>query len=236
MCQRRSLRDSTSASSRSASDSVTRSSPTGSTSRLRSSGRSARSRRPYPRLPTFAGSVSGGLRGAQGRARVRWRHRAPHCRALSATHQSAVLGADAVAGAIDVRVVDTKAVSMAQGLVAMTSPSKPRAAPRSTSSSSAPNHEGEGWRDRDARHPRAAREGRTRWRGAGPARPGSLDKPLLELKDGEVVEAGGQRTTAKALAAIVETTRSPFRSPAPAGAIVHGDSSDVKTLENYFRL
>ena len=37
--------------------------------------------------------------------------------ALSATHQSAVLAAEAVSGEIPVRVVDTKAVSMAQGLL-----------------------------------------------------------------------------------------------------------------------
>jgi fatty acid-binding protein DegV len=54
-------------------------------------------------------------------------------------------------------------------------------------------------------------------------------KPLLELKDGVVAEAGRQRTRAKALAAIVEVVRS--HAPLRRLALVHGDSSEVKALE-----
>jgi DegV family protein with EDD domain len=54
-------------------------------------------------------------------------------------------------------------------------------------------------------------------------------KPLLELKDGVVAEAGRQRTRAKALAAIVEVTKS--HAPLRRLALVHGDSSEVKALE-----
>ena len=54
-------------------------------------------------------------------------------------------------------------------------------------------------------------------------------KPLLELKDGLVAEAGRQRTKAKALAAIAEVAKS--RAPLRRFALVHGDSPEVKHLE-----
>jgi DegV family protein with EDD domain len=54
-------------------------------------------------------------------------------------------------------------------------------------------------------------------------------KPLLELKDGVVAEAGRQRTKAKALGAIVETVKT--HAPLRRLALVHGDSSEVKALE-----
>jgi DegV family protein with EDD domain len=151
--------------------------------------------------------------------------------ALSATHQSAVLGADAVAGAIDVRVVDTKAVSMAQGLVAI---------------EIAEQAQGGATLDELVEHAETMRakvgviamlntlEQLVKGGRVGGARAllGQVlsIKPLLELKDGVVAEAGRQRTTAKALAAIVETTKS--HAPLRRLALVHGDSSDVKTLEN----
>ncbi len=54
-------------------------------------------------------------------------------------------------------------------------------------------------------------------------------KPLLELKDGVVAEAGRQRTKAKALSAIAEVARS--NAPLQRLAIVHGDSPEVKHLQ-----
>jgi DegV family protein with EDD domain len=54
-------------------------------------------------------------------------------------------------------------------------------------------------------------------------------KPLLELKDGVVAEAGRQRTKAKALAAVAEVVKS--RGPLRRFALVHGDSPEVKHLE-----
>jgi len=54
-------------------------------------------------------------------------------------------------------------------------------------------------------------------------------KPLLELKDGVVAEAGRQRTRAKALAAIAEVAKS--HAPLRRFALVHGDSPEVKHLE-----
>ena len=54
-------------------------------------------------------------------------------------------------------------------------------------------------------------------------------KPLLELKDGVVVEAGRQRTRSKALVAIVEVAKS--HAPLKRLALVHGASSEVANLE-----
>ena len=50
-------------------------------------------------------------------------------------------------------------------------------------------------------------------------------KPLLELKDGVVAEAGRQRTRAKALVAIAEVAKS--HAPLKRLALVHGASSEV---------
>lgn len=150
--------------------------------------------------------------------------------ALSATNQSAALGADAVAGEIDVRVVDTKAVSMAQGLLAIEIAEQAKTGAslddlvRSAEALTAKvgvcamldtlEHLVKGGRVGGAR-----------------ALLGQVlsIKPLLELKDGVVAEAGRQRTKAKALAAIVETVKS--HAPLRRLALVHGDSSEVKALE-----
>jgi DegV family protein with EDD domain len=54
-------------------------------------------------------------------------------------------------------------------------------------------------------------------------------KPLLELNNGVVAEAGRQRTRAKALAAISAVART--HTPLRRLAVVHGDSSELKALE-----
>jgi DegV family protein with EDD domain len=54
-------------------------------------------------------------------------------------------------------------------------------------------------------------------------------KPLLELKDGVVAEAGRQRTRAKALVAIAAVTKG--HAPLRRLALVHGASSEVPALE-----
>ncbi len=150
--------------------------------------------------------------------------------ALSATHQSAVLAAEAVSGEIPVRVVDTKAVSMAQGLLVI---------------EIAEQAQGGATLDELVEHAEALtakvgvvamldtlehlmKGGRV---GGARALLGQVlsIKPLLELKDGVVAEAGRQRTRAKALAAIVEFVKS--HAPLRRLALVHGDSSEVKALE-----
>jgi fatty acid-binding protein DegV len=54
-------------------------------------------------------------------------------------------------------------------------------------------------------------------------------KPLLELKDGIVAEAGRQRTRARALVAIVAVAKS--HQPLRRLALVHGASNEVPALE-----
>jgi DegV family protein with EDD domain len=149
---------------------------------------------------------------------------------LSATHQSATLAAEAVAGTIPVRVIDTRAVSMAQGLLCI------EIAEVAQSGASL---------DQLAEHVEAltakvgvvamldtlehlVKGGRI---GGARALLGQVlsIKPLLELKDGVVAEAGRQRTKAKALAAIAEVAKS--RAPLRRFALVHGDSPEVKHLE-----
>jgi DegV family protein with EDD domain len=150
--------------------------------------------------------------------------------ALSATYQSAVLASEAAASLIPVRVVDTKAVSMAQGLMAIELAEQARQGLSL---------------DELEQHAQAltskvgvvamldtlehlVKGGRV---GGARALLGQVlsIKPLLELKDGVVAEAGRQRTRAKALTAIAEMAKS--HAPLRRLALVHGDSSEVKTLE-----
>ncbi len=128
--------------------------------------------------------------------------------ALSATHQSATLAADTVPG-FPVRVVDTQAVSMAHGLMVIDVAERAR--------------DGASLEDLAARaeemRPRAGvcamldtlehlvKGGRV---GGARALLGQMlsIKPLLELRDGVVAEAGRQRTRARALNAICDVARS----------------------------
>jgi DegV family protein with EDD domain len=149
---------------------------------------------------------------------------------LSATHQSAVIARDAVGDVIPVRVIDTKAVSMAQGLLAidvaefaLTGADLDELVERA-----------------EALVPKVGvvamldtLEHLIKGGCVGGARAllGQVlsIKPLLELKDGVVAEAGRQRTRAKALVAIADVARS--HTPLRRIALVHGASSEVKALE-----
>jgi DegV family protein with EDD domain len=150
--------------------------------------------------------------------------------ALSATNQSAVLGADAVAGDIPVRVVDTKAVSMAQGLlvIEIAEQSKTGASLDELVSHAQELTTKVGVCAMLDTLEHLVKGGRV---GGARALLGQVlsIKPLLELKDGVVAEAGRQRTKAKALGAIVETVKT--HAPLRRLALVHGDSSEVKALE-----
>jgi DegV family protein with EDD domain len=149
---------------------------------------------------------------------------------LSATHQSATLGAEAVAGEIDVRVVDSKAVSMAQGLmvidvaeVAATGVSLDLLVLHAESLVSKVGVVA--MLDTLEHLIKGGRVGGAR------ALLGQVlsIKPLLELKDGVVAEAGRQRTRAKALVAIAAVTKG--HAPLRRLALVHGASSEVPALE-----
>ena len=150
---------------------------------------------------------------------------------LSATYQSATVAAEAVAQSIEIRVIDTKAVSMAQGLLAIEIAEAARAG---ADLKTLVQHA-------EALIPKAGivamldtlehliKGGRV---GGAKALLGQVlsIKPLLELKDGLVAEAGRQRTRAKALAAVAAVARS--HAPLRRLALVHGGSSDVGVLES----
>jgi DegV family protein with EDD domain len=149
---------------------------------------------------------------------------------LSATHQSAVIARDAVGDVIAVRVVDTKAVSMAQGLLAidvaefaLTGADLDELVERAEAL--VPKVGVVAMLDTLEHLIKGGRVGGAR------ALLGQVlsIKPLLELKDGVVAEAGRQRTRAKALVAIADVARS--HTPLRRIALVHGASSEVKALE-----
>lgn len=149
---------------------------------------------------------------------------------LSATHQSAVLGAEAVAGSIDVRVIDSKAVSMALGLmvidVAEAAATDADLNQLCAQAQSLISKVGVVAMLDTLEH--LIKGGRI---GGARALLGQVlsIKPLLELKDGVVAEAGRQRTRAKALVSIAEVARK--HAPLRRLALIHGASNEVKSLE-----
>jgi DegV family protein with EDD domain len=153
---------------------------------------------------------------------------------LSATHQSATLGAEAVEGLIPVKVIDTLNVSMGQGLLVI------EAAELAKSGGTMEEI--------------VARTNQLVKRCGVVATLDTLDhlikggriggakallgqvlsiKPLIELKEGVVAEAGRQRTRAKALAAVANTAAG--HAPLRRLALIHGAASDVATLESLVR-
>jgi len=150
---------------------------------------------------------------------------------LSATNQSAVLGAEAVTDKLPVRVVDTKAVSMAQGLlvidVAEMAATGADLEQLVAHAESVVAKVGVVAMLDTLEH--LIKGGRV---GGARALLGQVlsIKPLLELKDGVVAEAGRQRTRSKALVAIAEVARS--HAPLKRLALVHGASSEVANLES----
>lgn len=149
---------------------------------------------------------------------------------LSATHQSAVLAAEAVDGAIDVRVLDTRNVSMGQGLIVM---DVAELAATGAALEELVTHA-------QSLVPKAGvvaaldtlehliKGGRV---GGAKALLGQVlsIKPLIELKNGVVAEGGRQRTRAKALKAVAQVARS--HAPLCRLALIHGACSDVAALE-----
>ena len=151
--------------------------------------------------------------------------------ALSATHQSASLAADAVAGKISVRVVDSLAVSMAQGLLAieLAELAKTGASLDELEKKALELVQRSGVVAMLDTLEHLQKGGRV---GGAKALMGQVlsIKPLLELKDGIIAEAGRQRTKAKALSAIAEVARK--NAPLRRLALVHGASEDVGALQN----
>jgi DegV family protein with EDD domain len=153
---------------------------------------------------------------------------------LSATFQAASLAAEAVEGSIDVKVIDTLNVSMGEGLLVI------EAAELAKTGASI---------DEIVAHTdqlikrsgvvatidtldHLIKGGRI---GGAKALLGQVlsIKPLIELRDGVVGEAGRQRTRAKALAAVASVAAS--HAPLRRLALINGGASDVATLEALVR-
>jgi DegV family protein with EDD domain len=149
---------------------------------------------------------------------------------LSATHQSATIAAEAVAGLIDVRVLDTLNVSMGQGLVVID------VAELAATGASLEELVAHAKKIMPKAGVVAALDtlehlikgGRV---GGAKALLGQVlsIKPLVELKDGIVAEAGRQRTRAKALNAVANVARS--HAPLCRLALIQGACTDVAALE-----
>ncbi len=149
---------------------------------------------------------------------------------LSTTNQSAVLGAEEIDDAFPVRIIDTKAVSMAEGLlvidVAELAATGADLDQLVAHADSLVDKVGVVAMLDTLEH--LIKGGRV---GGARALLGQVlsIKPLLELKDGVVAEAGRQRTRSKALVAIAEVAKS--HAPLKRLALVHGASSEVAALE-----
>jgi len=147
---------------------------------------------------------------------------------LSGTYQSAVVARDAVHD-LDVRVIDTQAVSMAQGLLTI----EVAEMARDGATLDALEHHALECRSRVGvvamldTLDQLIKGGRI---GGARALIGQVlsIKPLLELREGLVAEAGRQRTTARAMAAIAATARS--HAPLRRFALIHAQSTQVAAL------
>ena len=146
---------------------------------------------------------------------------------LSATNQAAVIGGEAMNGRIPVEVIDTKAVTMAEGLVTIE-------VAEAAATGATLDQLSEIARNASAKThvvgtistlEHLVKGGRIT---GAKALLGSVlaIKPLLQLRDGIVVEAGRQRTRARALAACVE--EAVRAQPLRRNALVHGDADDIE--------
>jgi DegV family protein with EDD domain len=148
---------------------------------------------------------------------------------LSATFQSATVAANAMEGRLPIRIVDTRAVSMAEGLIAI------EIAELAKRGVSLDELEARAIVLRDHVHVAATidtlehliKGGRI---GGAKAFLGQVlaIKPLLELKDGVVAEAGRARTRSKALATLAEKAKS--AAPLRRLAVMDGASPDRDKL------
>jgi len=148
---------------------------------------------------------------------------------LSATHQSAVLASENVPQ-LPIRVVDTRAVSMAQGLIVIDVAERAAAGDDLDSlvarAEALREHTGVIATIDTLEH--LIKGGRI---GGAKALLGQVlsIKPLLELKDGVVAEAGRQRTRNKALATCADVARA--KAPLLRLAIMDGACADRNVLE-----
>ncbi len=153
---------------------------------------------------------------------------------ISATHQSAVLAADAVKDRVDVRVVDSRFVTGAEGLLALEAATL--AAGGAGADEVAQRTAG---RVRDASllgtldtMDHLVKSGRV---SGAKALFGSMlsVKPILTVRDGQVVEGGRQRTRGRALEYLA--TRTEAAAPFDWLAIGGGDADDLGTVVERLR-
>ena len=149
--------------------------------------------------------------------------------ALSATYESAQVAAQAVEGTIPVRVVDSRAVTMAEGLMAV------RAAELSTQGAGldqvATEVEGMIARSRTFAALDTLENLRKGGRiGAAQAFLGSMlsVKPVIQVADGEVHPESRQRTRGRALRYLADKVRE--HQPVETLAVMHGDAPDVDQM------
>ncbi len=149
--------------------------------------------------------------------------------ALSATFQAASVAAEAVKDLIPVTIIDTKAVTIAEGLIVIDVAEAAQAgedlAQLTTRAHSLIERVGVCAMLDTLEH--LVKGGRI---GGARALLGQVlaIKPILELRDGVVAEAGRQRTRARALTLVAQRARD--HVPLRRLAIVHGDSPEVDTL------
>jgi DegV family protein with EDD domain len=153
---------------------------------------------------------------------------------LSATYQSASLAAEAVEGTIDVKVIDTLNVSMGEGLLVIEAAELAKTGATIDEIVAHTNQliKRSGVVATLDTLDHLIKGGRI---GGAKALLGQVlsIKPLIELKDGVVGEAGRQRTRAKALAAVANVAAS--HAPLRRLALINGGASDVATLEALVR-
>lgn len=146
--------------------------------------------------------------------------------ALSATMQSAQLAARSVEGEIDVRVVDSRSVTMGIGVIAVACARAARDGAgldevEALANDLASRSKVWGALDTLENLKKGGRIGNAR------ALLGTVlsIKPIIEVRDGKVEEGGKQRTRSKALAFLVEKVTS--YGPIQNLAVLHADCSDV---------
>jgi DegV family protein with EDD domain len=146
--------------------------------------------------------------------------------ALSATMQSAQLAARSVAADIDVRVVDSRSVTLGEGMIAV------ELARRAEAGAGLDELEAAGHELADRSRVWGALDTLENLRKGG--RIGNARallgtvlsiKPIVEVRNGVVEEGGKQRTRSKALAFLVEKVRS--YGTISNLAVLHADCTDV---------
>ncbi len=147
---------------------------------------------------------------------------------LSATFQSAQLAAEAVKDAIPVRVIDSLSVTIAQGLLAIAG-AEASAAGKSLDEVAAAVQSKVNQMQVFAALDTLENLRKGGRIGAARAALGSMlsVKPLIQVVDGAVNEAGKQRTRARSLDMLIDLAKQHGAANAKPLAVMHGDAEDI---------